>query len=77
MTMPGMTGEGLARELRKIRPDIPIILCTGYSASISEEKAMKKGINAFLLKPVNRGDLAVTLRKVLERQNSGAGVASG
>ncbi|MCJ7810362.1 MAG: PAS domain S-box protein, partial [Desulfobulbaceae bacterium] len=43
MTMPSMTGDALARELLKIRPDLPIILCTGYSARMSEEKAMELG----------------------------------
>jgi len=66
MTMPRMTGERLALELKKIRPDIPVILCTGYSDKISKEKAMEMGINAFLMKPVDRADLAKNLRRVLD-----------
>lgn len=66
MAMPRLTGAALAGELRKIRPALPIILCTGYSDNISKEKAMKMGINAFLMKPVNRNDLARTLRGVLD-----------
>jgi PAS domain S-box-containing protein len=65
MTMPQMTGEKLARELRKIRANIPIIICTGYSDKISKEKATEMGINAFLMKPVGMAELAKTLRRVL------------
>ena len=66
MTMPQMTGDKLARELRKIRPDIPIILCTGYSDKISKKKAKEMGINAFLMKPVGTVDLTGTLRRILD-----------
>ncbi len=64
-TMPGMTGVDLARRMLQIRPDIPIILCTGYSSIISEEKAKSIGVREFALKPVGKGDLAVLIRKVL------------
>ena len=53
MTMPNMTGDQLARELLKIRPDIPIILCTGYSERITEEEAKDIGIKAFVMKPLS------------------------
>jgi PAS domain S-box-containing protein len=66
MTMPNMTGDQLAVELMKIRSDIPIILCTGYSKMISEEKAEKIGIKAFVYKPIIKADLAKTIRKVLD-----------
>ena len=66
MTMPQMTGDKLVRELRKIRPDIPIILCTGYSDKISKKKAKEMGINAFLMKPVGTVDLTGTLRRILD-----------
>ncbi len=52
MTMPNMTGDMLARELLKIRPDIPIIICTGFSEQISEEKVNTIGISGFLMKPL-------------------------
>ncbi len=65
MTMPQMTGDKLAKELMQIRPDIPIILCTGYSQHISEEKAKGMGIKAFAMKPLVMQDLARTVRKVL------------
>jgi PAS domain S-box-containing protein len=65
MTMPNMTGDKLAKEMIKIRPDIPIILCTGYSERISEEKAMAMGIRGFAMKPLVMLDLAKIIRKVL------------
>jgi PAS domain S-box-containing protein len=64
-TMPGMTGVDLARRMLQIRPDIPIILCTGYSSIISEEKAKSFGIREFALKPVGKSDIAMLIRKVL------------
>jgi PAS domain S-box-containing protein len=66
MTMPNMTGDNLAIELMKIRPDIPIIICTGYSKKISNETASEIGIKAFAYKPVAKADLAKTVRKVLD-----------
>jgi CheY-like chemotaxis protein len=66
MTMPNMTGDALAVELMKIRADIPVILCTGYSKKISEETASEIGIKAFANKPVVKADLAKTVRKVLD-----------
>ncbi len=66
MTMPNMTGDKLAIELMKIRPDIPVILCTGYSKKISDEIASEIGIKTFAYKPVGKGDLAKTVRKVLD-----------
>jgi len=72
MTMPNMTGDNLAKELMKIRPDIPIILCTGYSNKISEESYAEIGIKAFAQKPMLRADLAKTVRKVLDEAQSAA-----
>ncbi len=66
MTMPNMTGDALAAELMKIRPDIPVVLCTGYSNKISDEEATELGIKAFAYKPVVKADLAKTVRKVLD-----------
>ncbi len=66
MTMPNMTGDRLAGELMKIRPDIPVILCTGYSKKLSEENIAKIGIKAFVMKPFVRSELAKTIRKVLD-----------
>jgi len=66
MTMPGMRGDHLARELMAIRPGIPIILTTGYSKLISEEKAKALGIRGFVMKPLTTLELAKTVRKVLD-----------
>ncbi|HEY7489985.1 MAG TPA: response regulator [Candidatus Tectomicrobia bacterium] len=65
-TMPYMTGEELARELRRLRADIPIILCTGFSHIMQAEKAQELGIDAFLLKPLAIQDLARVIQQVLE-----------
>jgi PAS domain S-box-containing protein len=70
MTMPEMTGEKLAVELMKIRQDIPVILCTGYSSKISDKTAADIGIKAFAYKPVSKADLANTVRKVLDEAKS-------
>jgi CheY-like chemotaxis protein len=67
MTMPKMTGEELARELREIRPNIPIILCTGYHARMSEIRAKKMGMNAFLLKPLSMTKIGGVIRRVLDK----------
>lgn len=66
MTMPNMPGNKLASELIKIRPDIPILLCTGFSEKISKEAAKAMGINGFLMKPVAKFDMAQMVRKVLD-----------
>jgi len=66
MTMPQMTGYNLAKTLIEIRPNLPVVLCTGFSDQINEDKARSVGILAFLLKPVLFHDLAATLRKVLD-----------
>jgi CheY-like chemotaxis protein len=66
MTMPDMTGDTLSRELLKIRPDIPVILCTGYSEKIDAVEARQIGIRAFVLKPLTLGQLAQTVREVLD-----------
>jgi len=65
-TMPGITGDKLAREMLDIRPDIPIILCTGFSEMISQEDADEMGIRAFIMKPIIRKELARTIRQVME-----------
>jgi len=66
MAMPNMAGDNLAAELIKIRPDVPILLCTGFSEKIPEEKAVSMGIKGFLMKPIVRADLASKIRKVLD-----------
>jgi len=65
MAMPNMSGEKLSGELVKIRSDIPVLLCTGFSETMSEEKATSIGIKGFLLKPIVMKDLAQKIREVL------------
>jgi PAS domain S-box-containing protein len=65
-TMPTMSGEALAKALLEIREDIPIVLCTGFSHTMSEEKANQLGLKGFLMKPVNGAVLAKTLKQLLE-----------
>ena len=68
-TMPGMTGVDLARRLLQIRPELPIILCTGFSSQISEDRARAMGIREFALKPLSKKDIARLIRKVLDEAN--------
>jgi signal transduction histidine kinase len=66
MTMSHMTGAELSREILRIRPDIPIILCTGFSELVTEEKARKMGIREYVMKPMLRSEIAVAIRRVLD-----------
>jgi len=66
MAMPNMPGDKLSVELTKIRPDIPVLLCTGFSEIMSEERAASLGIKGFLLKPIVMKDLAQKIRDVLD-----------
>jgi len=66
MTMPNLTGDRLAGQIMSIRPDIPVILCTGFSEQISEESARKIGIREFILKPLVMDKLATAVRAVLD-----------
>jgi len=65
-TMPLLTGVDMAREMIHIRPDIPVILCTGFSESVTEEKALKAGIRKFVMKPLRRREIARAIRQVLD-----------
>ncbi len=65
-TMPEMTGIELARELMALRPDIPVIIATGFSHTVDTDTAGAAGIRAFLMKPLTKGELARTVRKVLD-----------
>lgn len=66
MTMPKLNGAELAQHILKLRPEFPIILCTGFSELINEEKADAIGIKAFAMKPLVRKTVANILRKVLD-----------
>jgi signal transduction histidine kinase/ActR/RegA family two-component response regulator len=64
-TMPFMTGSDLARRMLQIRPDLPIILCTGYSNLVDESSAKALGIKEFALKPLTKGVIAKLVRNAL------------
>jgi CheY-like chemotaxis protein len=67
MTMPNLDGLGLAQKARIIQPDIPIIICTGYSERINEKTFNELGTQALVMKPIDRRMMAETIRKVLDR----------
>ncbi len=67
LTMPGMTGDRLARKVKKIRPDIPVIICTGFSSSMVSENHKEAGIDHVLMKPLNIHELSNEIRKVLDK----------
>ncbi|MCP4689427.1 MAG: response regulator [Desulfobacterales bacterium] len=66
LTMPNMTGDQLAVELLRIRPDLPVILCTGFSDRMDEERSRALGIRKFLMKPITIKGIAGPLREVLD-----------
>ncbi len=65
-TMPHMTGVQLTREMKKVRPDFPVILCSGFSDAINEENYKIYGVDAFLMKPILPRELALAIRKMLD-----------
>jgi CheY-like chemotaxis protein len=67
-TMPVMTGELLVQELRRLRPDIPIILCTGFSYRVTPEKAQALGIDALVMKPAMMQELGVVMQRVFAQR---------
>jgi PAS domain S-box-containing protein len=66
MTMPQMTGIKLSEKLKEIRPDIPVIISTGHSSLIDEEKAKAMGIDGYVMKPIMKSEIAIAIRKVLD-----------
>lgn len=67
MTMPQMTGDKLALECTRIRPNLPVILSTGFSEKLNRQKTKNTGIHAFLYKPISKMDMAETVRNVLDK----------
>jgi PAS domain S-box-containing protein len=65
-SMPDLIGTDLAQAIRRIRPDIPVILMTGYGGANLENRAAMAGVNDLLHKPLRRGDLAASLAHALE-----------
>ena len=74
-TMSGMTGVQLTKELLSIRPDIPVILCTGHSETVSPDIAREVGIREYLMKPVAKQELAEAVRRVLDAVGGTTGVS--
>jgi two-component system, cell cycle sensor histidine kinase and response regulator CckA len=65
-TMPVMTGAKLASEILNIKPDMPVIICTGFSETMNQEMAKAIGIREYVRKPVSVVEFAATVRKVLD-----------
>ncbi len=65
-TMPEMTGIDLAREIFSLRPNMPIIMCTGFSYLVDADRALAAGIKAFAMKPLTKREIARTIRNVLD-----------
>ena len=65
-TMPGMTGEALARKILEVRGGMPVLLCSGLGDGNTAEEAEKSGIRAFLMKPISMGRMARVIREVLD-----------
>jgi CheY-like chemotaxis protein len=64
--MPEMTGVDLARRLIEVRPDIPVILCTGFSETVDSERARSLGIREMLMKPILANHMAMAIRRALD-----------
>ena len=68
IAMPNMSGLELSEELLRIRADIPIVLCTGFSETVSREKAIAVGIRDYIMKPFVSSRIAATIRRVLDKE---------
>lgn len=66
-TMPQMVGHELAQELLRIRPDVPVILCTGFSETLDDEQVQAAGIRALVMKPFTATEIAEKIRRALEK----------
>ena len=61
-----MSGEDLLREAQRIRPHVPVVVCTGYSASMTPERAYALGAAGYLTKPLSVNELALQVRRILD-----------
>lgn len=77
MTMPMMTGADLAVRILDIRPDIPIVIYTGYSTAIDPEKARQIGVRELIMKPVDYQELAIVIRRLLDSKDEGLRTETG
>ena len=75
MTMPHLTGDKLSEKLIDIRPDIPVILCSGFSELNIKKEMLSPGVRAFIVKPVAMNQMATTLRSVLDSSYKSIGDA--
>ena len=66
-TMPGLTGTALSAELLKVRPEVPIILITGFTSSLDDKKVREMGIRKLLIKPFSAAALAESVKTALDR----------
>lgn len=66
--MPEISGDELVHEIRGMQPDIPVVLCTGFSDKIDDKSALGEGIDHYLLKPVSIDTLADTIRTILDEK---------
>lgn len=69
LTMPNMTGIELAKNILKIRPEIPVIICTGFSEAVTVEEAREYGIRDLIFKPIVTRKIAISIRRALDRQS--------
>ncbi|MCP4713710.1 MAG: response regulator, partial [Deltaproteobacteria bacterium] len=69
-TMPHMTGYSLSKRILEIKPELPVIICTGYSDTISTKKTESAGIKALIYKPIHRNEIARTIRAVLDNRKT-------
>ena len=68
MTMPLMTGDRMALEMMGLRPDLPVIICTGFNELLTKERALELGIRAILMKPFLKNEAAQLIREVLDQR---------
>jgi PAS domain S-box-containing protein len=71
MTMPLLTGDRMAIEMMRLRPDLPVIICTGFNELLSKESVRQIGIRALLMKPFLKNEAATVIRQVLDQANAG------
>ena len=76
-TMPYLSGLDLAKEMLSLRPDLPIILCTGFTYTVDVKSAGSAGIRALLMKPLTRKELAHIVRKVLDESGRPVSIKPG
>ncbi len=70
LTMPGLTGLDLALAVRQARPAMPVVICTGFSDSVIQEQAREAGVREVILKPLQRRELALAVRRALDGASS-------